>query len=76
MDIAEIEKNANERIKVELTKYKDHDLIGLRVYYRGSLTGQDWQPTKKGITVRVALLPEIIKALQDAENKAQKAGLI
>jgi len=76
MDIADIEKNTNERIRIELTRYKDHDLIGLRVYYKVKLTENEWGPTKKGITCRVELLPEIIKALQDAEAQARSDGLL
>jgi len=76
MQIAEIEKNNSERIRIELTRYKDHDLIGLRVYYKVKLTENEWGPTKKGITCKVELLPEIIKALQDAEAEARNKGML
>ncbi len=59
MEIAEIEKNNSERIRIELTRYKDHDLIGLRVYYKIKLTENAWGPTKKGITCQFAPAPVV-----------------
>jgi len=72
MEIAEIEKNASERIRIELTKWKDNDLIAMRVYYKMKLTENEWGPTRKGITCKVELLPEIIKGLQQAEKKPER----
>jgi len=74
--IAEIEKNHSERIRIELTRWKDNDLIALRVYYKVKLTENKWGPTKKGITCKVKLLPEIIKGLKEAEAEARKTGLL
>jgi len=76
MEIAEIEKNNSERIRIELTRWKDNDLIAMRVYYKIKLTENQWGPTRKGITCKVELLPEIIKGLQQAEKEAKKTGLL
>jgi len=46
------------------------------VYYKVKLTENEWGPTRKGITCKVELLPEIIKALQDAEAEARKCGML
>jgi len=74
--IAEIEKNNSERIRIELTRWKDNDLVALRVYYKVKLTENEWGPTRKGITCKVELLPEIIKGLQDAEAEARQKGML
>jgi len=76
MTITEIEKNNSERIRIELTKYKDHDLIAMRVYYKVKLTENEWGPTRKGITCKVELLPEIIKGLKEAEAEARQKGML
>lgn len=68
-----IEKNSKEQIHVELTEFKGHDLLGVRVYAQ---TDNGWLPTKKGITVNVRLIPELVAALKKAEAAALKAGLI
>jgi len=76
MTITEIEKNNSERIRIELTRWKDNDLIAMRVYYKVKLTENEWGPTRKGITCKVQLLPEIIRALQDAEAEARQEGML
>jgi hypothetical protein len=38
--------------------------------------GRDHHPTKKGIAMRVTLLPELIAALRDAEVEARRLGTI
>ena len=69
--IATIPKNASEVVKVELTEFNGHDLVGIRVW-----TKDTDRPTQKGITVTVAMLPAILAALATAEAKARTAGLI
>jgi hypothetical protein len=72
--IATISKNANERVQVELSEFKGHDLASIRVY--ADKGGGDWVPTPKGITIRVEMLPGLILAMQAAEAEAKSAGLI
>ncbi len=45
--ISTLPKNARESIKVELTEFKGHDLLSVRVY---ADNGTDLVPTRKGIT--------------------------
>ena len=71
--VATFPKNARERVQVELTRYREHDLVDLRVYVD---TGADWVPTPKGVALRVALLPELVAALTEAERQARAAGLL
>ena len=60
-----ITKNAAEEIRVALTEFKDHQLVDLRVYATNGATGER-VPTKKGLTVKPALLASLIEALQRA----------
>jgi hypothetical protein len=65
--IATIPKNTNERIQVDFTEYKGHDLLDVRVYYTDGV-GDAWKPTRKGLALRRDAAT--IRALRDALDKA------
>ena len=71
-----IRKNAAEEIRIELTEFNGHQLINIRVWTEPRNGGSERIPTKAGIACRVALLPEIIAALQQAEGEARARGLL
>jgi len=71
--IETIPKNAKEQIRVELVEFKGYDLLGLRVY---ADTDNGPIATRKGITVSVKLIPDLLAALHKAESAAVKAGLL
>jgi len=66
-EIAKIEKNAEEEIIVQLTNFKGYDLVDLRVWVK-SLIGEAGKPTKKGLTIKPDILPELIEALKKADR--------
>ena len=72
--IEEIPKNANEVIRVELSEFKGHNLFSFRVY--ADRKGQEPTPTRKGITCKVDLIPELKAAILKAEQEAIEAGLL
>lgn len=58
----ELEKNPTERVVIEDSEYKGHQLVQLRIYF---LAEEDtWLPTKKGVSFRRDQLDEVIEALQ------------
>ncbi len=61
-----IEKNKREQIRIERTEYKGYDLVSIRVYYDD---GEDWKPTRKGITFKTELLPKILRALMEVSKE-------
>jgi hypothetical protein len=71
--IAVIPKNSKEDVVVSLGIFKEHKLLGVRVFadYRDE---GDKKPTPKGISVKATLIPELIEALQDAEAEARRRG--
>ena len=73
--ICDIPKNARETLRVELSEFKGHNLVALRLYVPAS-DGDGLKPTAKGITFKVGLLPEILEALAQAETEARSAGLL
>jgi len=58
----ELERSPTERLIVEATEFKGHELVGLRIYF---LSKEDeWLPTKKGVTFRRDQLDEVIGYLE------------
>jgi Transcriptional Coactivator p15 (PC4) len=63
--IAIIPKTPMEDIRVSWEEYKGHRYLDIRVY--AEIDGKaDKMPTKKGVTLRPDLVPELIKALEGA----------
>lgn len=71
-EIARIGKNSQEDIIIQLTEFKGIDLVDLRVWVRDDVETES-KPTKKGLTIKPELLPELIEALQQAEQIYQGA---
>ncbi len=74
--VAELRKNARERIRVALDNWQGHDLLDIRVTAQLNEATDVWCPTKKGLSVNVALIPALREALAAAEDQARERGLI
>lgn len=72
--VGSIPKNNREDIRVTLSNFKGHDLVGARIWFKTK--DGDARPTAKGITVNVKVLPELIGLLEDAERKAIELGVL
>ena len=73
--ITTFEKNKSEEVRVELSEFNGHDLVAARIYATSRADGTR-VPTRKGLTLNVRLLPELIEGLQAAEVEARAAGLL
>ena len=73
--IAVLRKNSVENLHIDISEYHGRDLLALRVWTLDSPIAES-VPTKKGVTLSIRMLPEIIEALQQAELVAQGAGLL
>jgi hypothetical protein len=67
-------RQRNECIRGTLSLYKDKPVFDLRVFF--TTPSGHMQATKKGITVAVAKLPDLRKALEKAEGLAIDLDLI
>ena len=76
VEIAKFWKSRNraEHVRVDLSEYKGHSLINVRIWQTGS-DGID-RPTAKGIAMSVRKLPQLASALTKAEAKAIELGLL
>lgn len=73
--VAEITKNSSESVRVVLDTFKGHQLVDLRVFAAFSAASVP-MPTKKGLSVNVALIPDLIDALRQADETARSMGWV
>lgn len=72
-----IAKNSNEEIRVGLSEYMGQQTAYMRVYAEPYADkGEGKVPTRKGLTIAVYRLPNLIFALQATERRAREAGLL
>lgn len=57
----EIERNPTEKLIIENSEYKGHELVSLRIYFLSK--EEEWLPTKKGVTFKRDQLDEVLDAL-------------
>lgn len=74
--IAILPKNRREALRIALDHYRGANLVDLRVVVELSETSGLATPTRKGLAVRVEMLPDLIAALAQAEAKARELGLL
>ncbi len=67
-------KNNREDVRVTLSNFKGHDLLGVRVWFKGD--NDELRPSKSGITIKVELLPELLALLNKAQEIALEKGLL
>ena len=60
--VAEFAKNSRETIRVAVGSYRGHQLVHIRAWV--AKEGGDLIPTKSGIAIRLAILPDLVAALQ------------
>jgi hypothetical protein len=74
--IAHLAKNKRETLRVALDRFAGVDLLDIRVMVDLTASSGVAVPTKKGVSVRIEMLGELIEALQAAHAKARSIGLI
>jgi len=62
MAFRQFAKNNSETVRVTANVYEGHDLIDIRIYARNFSTGEIG-PTRRGISLNVDVVPELINAL-------------
>jgi hypothetical protein len=75
LEVARFPKNHAEDVVVSLGRYNGHDLLDARVHalFPGAT---EKHPTRKGISIKVERLPDLIAALIAAEREARRLGLL
>ena len=65
----ELERSPTEKLVIENTEYKGHDLVSLRIYFLSN--DDEWLPTKKGVTFRRDQLDEVLDGLNKIKTGSQ-----
>lgn len=73
--VATIGKNQRDEIRVVLDTFKGQRLVDVRIF-TAFTSSNIVMPTKKGVSLQAALLPELIEALTAARDKAEEMGWI
>ncbi len=71
IEIAVIKKNATDELRVAVKQYEGITYVDIRTFTEYYTTGQ-MGPTKKGVTVSLRKLRELIEALERAEVEVEK----
>ncbi len=67
--VHEFQKNSMEKVKIELGTYNGKEIIDIRVYYKANGAQDNWLPSKKGICLRVDLIPELNLGIEKVYKK-------
>jgi len=72
--VSVFKKNKFQEVRVGIREYKGNDLIDIRTWTmtQGS---EQMVPTAKGVSINIALLEELKKALTDVENELKANNL-
>jgi hypothetical protein len=63
----ELERSPTEKLIIESSNYKGHDLVTLRIYFLSK--EEEWLPTKKGVTFRRDQLDDVLDALNKIKGE-------
>lgn len=70
-----IPRDAKHHIRIEATEYQDKKYLDLRLNFLKEET-DEWIPMKKGITVPLEILPEMVVALTKIGESCQLNGSV
>ena len=65
--IGSIQKNALEKIVVANRTFKERNFTDIRIFYQNEI-GEDYKPTKKGVTIAPDKLEGLIALLKKAQK--------
>ena len=70
----EFQKNAIEKVVIQPTEFKGHQLIDVRVFYNANSGGakEEWKASPKGLAIRTDQLPELKKGIDKAFKEWEK----
>ncbi len=63
--IGTVEKKADEQIRISIKRLNSYDYLDIRTWWRKEET-DEWLPTKKGITLRPDVVPEVAELISRA----------
>jgi hypothetical protein len=70
--VARIRKSAIEELVISVRNYEGTDFVDLRTYF--GARGQEMMPTRKGITIPLALYGEFRKSIDLLDSVMKETG--
>lgn len=70
--IAELQKNSRERLRVSVDQYKGHEYIAVRIWFVAA--DGEYRPSRAGVTLKPALIPQLVQALELAARAVDPTG--
>lgn len=67
--VARIQKNDVQQVWIGTNLYKELPLIFLRTFV--AFGGEDYKPTKKGVSMKVDLIPKLIESIEKLEEQVE-----
>lgn len=75
--IAIVEKNSREDVRIAIDEFRGTQLVDIRVFADFNSNEADTRtPTKKGVSLKIERLPDLIRALEKAKEEAARRGLL
>jgi hypothetical protein len=72
--IAVFQKNKFQEVRVGIREFKGNDLVDIRIWTQ-TQGSPEMVATAKGVAIKVALLPDLLKALQEVEKTLKETPL-
>lgn len=69
--VALLDKNSREKLRVALDSYQGVPLVDVRIAVQLTESSGIWTPTKKGVSFRQDMLPDVLAALLAAAERIQ-----
>ena len=73
--VAVFQKNKFQEIRVGIREFKGNDLIDIRTWTM-TQGADEMVPTAKGVTMKIGLLPELRKSLEEAEKILRESKML
>jgi hypothetical protein len=65
-----VSEQRSDVVRVTRQRFKGEEYLDIRLYFKGA--EGDFVPTRKGVTVRLALVPELIEGLRSLCEDGQE----
>ncbi len=62
--VARIPHTTNTEIRIGVNSFRNETLIFVRQFRKDEKKSEEWLPTSKGVSMKVALYPDILKAVE------------
>lgn len=70
--ILTFQKNSRESVVISLTEYRGQDYADIRIWFTDQ--AGELKPSQKGVSVKPENLPDVIRALQAAQERLGAGG--